>query len=325
MPHHPLTLLLDLSVGPQAPALPDVAAATRVARAAEAAGFAAVRLRDDVAEETLDPSVLASYLGGATQTLGQVVDVPTTRNAPYNTARRLLSLDRAVGGRAGIALLPGVGDEVSEAVAPDPSSAHPVRRWAEYSQVLATLWESFPREAIVADQAAGVFVEDELVRAPQHRGDFYAVRGPLDGPSSVQGRPVRFLVDTDLIDLDDAVAHVEAVVLSRDHAADNIAGFAAALAHAGRRRTEVALLGRIRFTAAALTDPAARAAELRHWALRDGLDGLVVSVADSADVDVHLALVDVARHLDTRVGSTLRASLGLTRVAPRTTGQEAVA
>lgn len=329
-----LSVLLELAVGPTAPALADASAATRVAVAAESAGFAAVHLRDDVAEESLDPSVLAAFLGGSTQRLGQVLDVPTTRNAPYNVARRVLSLDRALAGRAGIAVRPGVGDEVSEAVAPDPRAAHPVRRWAEYSRLLAALWESFPRESVVADQSAGVFVDDSLLRPPAHVGDFYRVRGPLDGPSSVQGRPVRVLVDADLVDLDSALPHVDAVVVARDHAGENVKAFGAALARTGRRRDEVALLGRIRFTADALATPAARAAEIAAWVERDGLDGVVLAVADSASEETHLALVSVTAHLASpgatnftlrRSTDTLRAGLGLAPVAPRTSGQEAVA
>ena len=78
----------------------------------------------------LEGSVAAAYLAGAEPDVGFLVDAPTSHNAPYNLARRLLSIDRATGGRSGLVLRPGQGDAVSELTAPDPAARDVRERWA---------------------------------------------------------------------------------------------------------------------------------------------------------------------------------------------------
>ncbi|MEV0358427.1 LLM class flavin-dependent oxidoreductase [Nocardia sp. NPDC050697] len=180
-------VLLEIAVGGPVP----LAAAAELAVAAERAGVVALRLRDTAAAgRALDPSVVAAYLAGRTTELGYLIDLPTTGNAPYNAARRVLSFDRAVGGRAGVVLRPGAGDEVSAAAAPDPAADSPAERWVEYATVLTRLWESFPRAALLGDQERALVLDDTLITPIDFAGRYYRVAGPLDSPSSVQGRPV---------------------------------------------------------------------------------------------------------------------------------------
>jgi alkanesulfonate monooxygenase SsuD/methylene tetrahydromethanopterin reductase-like flavin-dependent oxidoreductase (luciferase family) len=185
-------VLLALAVGEptsrpgDGPTLVSLADAGAIAAVAEEVAVTAIRLVDGVtAGHTLDPTVVSAYLAGIHDGLGYVADVATTHNAPYNVARRVLSLDRATGGRVGVALRAGDGDEVSEATVPDPTATDPAQRWVEYARVLTRLWESFPREALIGDQETGVVVEDALIEPISHDGAFYRVAGPLDGPSSV--------------------------------------------------------------------------------------------------------------------------------------------
>ncbi|MFC8044653.1 LLM class flavin-dependent oxidoreductase [Nocardia sp. NPDC057353] len=212
-------VLLEIAVGDPvplgagaAPGLVPLAVAAELAAAAERAGVVALRVRAaavgarDVADgfprgdhvpanrgrghRALDPSTVAAYLAGRTAELGYLLDLPTTGNAPYNAARRVLSVDRAVGGRAGVVLQPGAGDEVSDAAAPDPTANDPAERWAEYATVLTRLWESFPRAALLGDQERALVLDDALIGPIDFEGRYYRVAGPLDGPSSAQGRPV---------------------------------------------------------------------------------------------------------------------------------------
>ena len=175
---------------PGVPALVSLAEARAVAALAEEAGVGAIRLLDrSPAGHALDPTVVAAYLSGLGGRIGYVAEVPTTHHAPYNAARRALSLDRASGGLFGLALRPGEGDEVSDPNAPQ-APAGPAARWSEYAKVLVRLWESFPRKALVGDQGAAVVADDALIAPIDHEGVSYRVAGPLDGPSSVQRRPV---------------------------------------------------------------------------------------------------------------------------------------
>lgn len=224
-------------------AVDDVTAAHDLAAAARATGVTALRLLDD----GLDPTVVAGALAGRHGDLGYVVDVPTTHHAPYNTARRVLSLDRAGGGRTGLALRAGAGDEVSDGALGVATDVPPARRWAEYAHVLTRLWESFPRDALVGDAERAVVVDASRLRRLDHTGPAYRVAGPLDGPASVQGRPVLVADDVDVLGwaVVAAVADVVVVDVGTGVPGSADAALTAALADAGRRRDEVALVGRV--------------------------------------------------------------------------------
>ncbi|MGW4587879.1 LLM class flavin-dependent oxidoreductase [Amycolatopsis thermoflava] len=281
---------LALAVGDRV-SLGEASALTALARES---GVAAIRLADT--PHTLDPTVTASHLAGVHSGIGFVAEVPTTHHAPYNTARRVSSLDRATGGRAGIALLAGDGDEVSDATAPDPAAADPARRWSEYAGVLTRLWESFPSQALIGDQEAALVVREELIRPVGHDGVYYRVAGPLDGPSSAQGRPV---VVADLGVLDPAAVAESADVVVVEHAAGADDALTEALRAVGRDRREVTLLGRV---------PVGSPADVLAWVHEHRLDGVeLVPAGGAAEV------VAVLRAWATEAAPppTLRAALGL--------------
>ncbi|MGW4123980.1 LLM class flavin-dependent oxidoreductase [Nocardia sp. NPDC004711] len=285
--------------------------AAEIAAAAAAAGVAALRLRDAAgAQRALDPSVVGAYLAGRTSELGYLVDLPTTGNAPYNAARRVLSLDRATGGRVGVVLRSGCDDEVSRATAPGDLVEDPARRWSEYAEILTRLWESFPREALVADQESAIVVDDALIAAIDHDGEFYRVAGPLDGPSSVQGHPVVVATDLDVLSWDAIVRVADVVVVHRDRVAAASRELAAAAARAGRERARIALLASTPVRIGADTEAAAIAAELSSLVGEHGADGLLLALAGDGEQVVATvgALVPL---LAGSTGPTLRAALGL--------------
>ncbi|MTE15688.1 LLM class flavin-dependent oxidoreductase [Nocardia aurantiaca] len=313
-----IPILLDLAVGgpgertaPAGPAPVSLAASAEIATAAAEAGVAALRLRDIAgASRALDPSVVGAYLAGRASELGYLVDLPTSGNAPYNAARRLLSFDRATGGRAGVVLRAGGDDEVSRATAPESRGDDRARRWSEYGEILTRLWESFPRDALIADQHRGVVVDETLITAIDHDGQFYRVAGPLDGPSSVQGRPVVAATDLDVLSWDDIAGVADAVIVQRDQVAAASVDLAAALTRAGRARTEIALLASTPVSIGEDTHVAAVAAELSSWVTDAGVDGLVLAPTGGAEA-VLATVRDLVPLLAGSRGSTLRATLGL--------------
>lgn len=306
-----LALAVGEPTGRQAggPALVSLADAVVIAAVAEEVGVAAIRLVDGVTHgRTLDPTVVGSYLAGLHGGVGYVAEIPTTHNAPYNLARRVLSLDRATGGRAGVALLAGGGDEVSEATAPDPGTADPARRWTEYAHVLTRLWESFPRAALIGDQQAGIVVDDARIEPIDHEGAFYRVAGPLDGPSSVQGRPA-VVADLGALDVAAVAESADVVVVDRERVAGADAALAQALRRAGRSRADVALLGRVEV---GLNGPAA-GDDLRTWAEEHRLNGFELVPTGGTT-----AVITALRALVPRPAAsppTLRAALGLPEAA----------
>jgi len=302
-------VILDLAVGPDL----TLADAAVITEAASRIGVTAIRVRDGAPGQTLDASVVASYLAG-TETaeqprLGWIVEASTSHNAPTNLARRLNSLDRATGGRAGLALRAGDGDEVSDPVAPKPG-ADQAARWAEYAQVLKKLWLSFPAAALVGDQRRGVFAENTLIKPIDFAGDFYRVAGPLDGPTSPQGGPVLIADDIGTLGWDVAARSADAVIVGRAVAAAADADLSDALARAGRAREQVALIARVdgRQAEAVL-------AALPAFVVRHRLDGVELVAAGTKD-DVLALIAAVVPSLAPTTGATLRGAFAPVALEP---------
>jgi len=312
-------VIVELAVTPAAgPGTVSLAQADEIATLAQQLGVTALRLVDQApAGQALDPTVVGSYLAGRNGEIGYLADVPTTGQAPYNLARRVLSIDRATAGRFGVVLRAGDGDEVSQATVPDRAATGPIARWSEYARVLTRLWESFPRAALLGDVENAVVVDDSLIRPIAHEGRFYRVAGPLDGPSSVQGRPVLAAIDPEV--LDEATAVADLIIVGRDRAAGADPALTSALARAGRDRSQVALLGRVVLPADLPSEPTTPEfidpVALRSWIAGTGLDGVVLAPTGPAHQVADL-LRTLVPALQPARGDTLRAGLGLPTPAP---------
>ena len=56
--------------------------------------------------------------------------------------------------------------------------------------VVKELWDSWAADAVIDDRASGAYGRADRIRAINHRGDFYTVKGPLNMPRCPQGRPI---------------------------------------------------------------------------------------------------------------------------------------
>ncbi len=317
------TIVIELAVGESAAGadlLPvPLGAASTVAAEARRVGVAALCLVD-VAEggSALDPTVAAAYLAGLEDGLGWFVDVPTTHQAPYNVARRVLSLDRATAGLVGVVPRPGQGDEVSDAATPDPEAAAApdaaAARWREYARVLTGLWQTFPRTALVGDQRNAVVADDTLIHPLGHEGALYRVAGPIDGPSSVQGRPVLVAADVDLLGWSAVAERADVVIVEGAHVATADTELTAALERTGRRREDVSLVARVVVPLA--EDVEELAVDLTERVSQHRLDGLVLAPAGGVSGVLSVVRELVPRLIDAAAPApTLRAALGLREVA----------
>ncbi len=117
-----------------------------------------------------DPTVLAA-LAAVTSRIGLVAAVDTTGSAPFEVARQLATLDHLSGGRAGWRVGSGEDSE-------------------EFVTVVTKFWDSWAPGAVVADRAAGRYVDPDRVRAVRHRGPRFDVRGVATLPTRAQGHPV---------------------------------------------------------------------------------------------------------------------------------------
>lgn len=294
--------IVDLSVGTTI--TPNDAA--EILAAATKAGVSALRILDGEPGHTADPSIVASYLAGRPAAresdLGWILEASTTHNAPTNLARRSNSFDRAVAGRAGLALRSGQGDEVTDPVAPKPQTPA-AARWEEYATVLKGLWRSFPAEALVGDQEGDLFADNTLIKPIDFEGDYYQVAGPLDGPESPQGGPLLVVDDIETLGWDVAARHAEVIVVDPTAAKTAHQDLASALERAGRDRGSVALILRLD-----VTDPAQIVARVPALLSHYHADGVELVVA-GGKADVLALIAELGSRADR--GSTLRASFAL--------------
>ncbi|WOF23280.1 LLM class flavin-dependent oxidoreductase [Microbacterium betulae] len=182
------------------------AAWTRDAVAAAAELGAEAVLIPHGEEPALDPTVLAGLLSADGIDIPLIVEARTGGHAPFNLARRLQTLARITGGRAGLYLRDTGVDPVTAASRPGAAAASAVL--GEYVRVLRRLWDSFPESALLGDRDAGLFADVDQIAPARHRGETYGVEGALNVPIAPGRRPV-VLVDAESLDGD---APVDAVV-----------------------------------------------------------------------------------------------------------------
>ncbi len=148
--------------------------------------------RGDQDATRLDPVPLLGALAAVTRHIGLGATRSTTYDAPYNVAREFATLDHLSGGRAAWNVVTSMNDGEAMnfgAVAHLPHDAR-YDRADEFMEVAFKLWSSWDPDALVLDRAAGVYADPSKVRRIDHVGAWFQSRGPLNIPSSPQGRPV---------------------------------------------------------------------------------------------------------------------------------------
>jgi FMN-dependent oxidoreductase (nitrilotriacetate monooxygenase family) len=140
----------------------------------------------------LEPTVLLTALAVATEKIGLIATASTTYNDPFNLARRFASVDFVSGGRAGWNVVTTAGPDAARNFGIDDQPSHATRyeRAAEFLDVAGKLWDSWDDDAVLADKDAGIWADSGRVRAIEHEGKHFKVRGPLNMPRSPQGYPL---------------------------------------------------------------------------------------------------------------------------------------
>lgn len=139
-----------------------------------------------------EPTQLAAVIAGATRHLGVGVTLSASYNAPYHLARTLASLDHFSGGRVAWNIIMSKG-EATQANFPfvaELDREELYDRGDEVVEATVALWNSWSADALVADEASGVFVDTDRVTTPGYHGKYVQVRGPLTLPPSPQDGPV---------------------------------------------------------------------------------------------------------------------------------------
>ncbi len=138
-----------------------------------------------------DPLEIIAALSRSTSRIGLIATASTTYSSPYDLARRLSTIDHLSGGRAGwnIVTTRYAGAAGNFGLAAHPAHADRYAQAEEFVEVVSRLWESWDADAVVSDQASGIWARDDLIRPIDFHGRFFDVSGALTLPRSPQGRP----------------------------------------------------------------------------------------------------------------------------------------
>lgn len=233
----------------------DMAALRRIAETAERGCFDMIFMGDNLYADPvahpsytlrLEPLTMLSALAASTRHIGLGATVATTYSDPFTVARAFASLDHISGGRAAWNAVTGA----SPAAGPNFGKLHPnhAERYAiarEFLQVVKGLWDCWADDAVVADRAAGLYIDPAKLRPLDHDGPYFQVKGPLNIGRSPQGHPV--VLQAGGSEPGHALAAATAdvvfsVVQDFDEARAQYAAFKARLPVLGRRPEEVTIL-----------------------------------------------------------------------------------
>lgn len=139
----------------------------------------------------LEPLTLLSAVAGATKHIGLGATVSTTYSDPFTVARVFASLDHLSGGRAAWNAVTTANPAAAAnfgTIHPDHSKRYEIAE--EFLTVVRGLWDCWADDAIVADRETGTYIDASKVRALDHEGSHFKVKGPINISRSPQGHPI---------------------------------------------------------------------------------------------------------------------------------------
>ena len=139
-----------------------------------------------------EPVTLFAALSTVTKHIGFIATASTTYEEPYLLALKFVSLDHLSHGRAGWNVVTSASESAAANFGYEQQIPHAERyeRAQEYVELIKKLWDSWEDDAFLHDKASGVFYDAEKVHNPNHKGEYYSVKGALNVPRTPQGYPV---------------------------------------------------------------------------------------------------------------------------------------
>jgi FMN-dependent oxidoreductase (nitrilotriacetate monooxygenase family) len=156
------------------------------------AGSMEIYLRNALGSPKFDPAPLATYIAAVTTHLGVVPTLTTSFYPPYLLARLAASMAHLSGGRFGWNIVTSSSNLAARNYGMEGLPEHDERYDIadEYLELCERLWQSWERDAVVANPASGVFADHRKVHRLDFRGAHFACRGPLNVPRPPNDRPV---------------------------------------------------------------------------------------------------------------------------------------
>lgn len=179
----------------------DIAYWQNIARKAEAARLDAIFMAGAVGHVQqpkmnpligMDMLLMLTALAGVTSRIGLISTLSTTFNEPWQAARQFATLDHISQGRAGWNIVTSTSENEAQNFGLDRLPDHAARydRAREFLEVTFQLWDSYDADALLRGKEQGWMVASDSVRAIDHRGPWFKVKGPAILPASPQHYPV---------------------------------------------------------------------------------------------------------------------------------------
>ena len=149
-------------------------------------------VRYGVAWPRMDMSPWIAAMSRVTSHVGFGLTYASTFMHPFYVARLLNSLDHITNGRIAFNVITSQRKADAENYGFDELMEHGQRydRMDEFMDVCRALWASIEPDAFEWNRETGLVANPAKVRAINHVGRFFKVRGPLSVPPSPQGYPV---------------------------------------------------------------------------------------------------------------------------------------
>src|SRR6266852_66167 len=135
----------------------------------------------------MDPIVVLTAMGMATEKLGLASTCSTTYYEPFDVARRFATLDLMTGGRAAWNVVTSVNDGEAHNMGKDAHLDHDFRydRADEFMEVVLGHWDSWEDGSLLIDKKSGRFADPDKVKRLDHNGQFFKSRGPFTVPRNL--------------------------------------------------------------------------------------------------------------------------------------------
>ena len=233
-----------------------------------------------------EPITTMAALAGVTTHIGLIASGSTSFSEPYTLARQFCTIDQLSGGRAGWNIVTSWGGDENYS---QPLLDHDerYRRAGEFVDVVTGLWDTWEDDAVIIDREGGYFARPERIHELGHRGDYFAVEGPLNTGRPPQGWPVLVQAGASPVGMKFAAAYAEVVFTQKstiEDAQSFYAGVKSLVREAGRDPDRVKVLpGLMPIVAETETEAGRIAHELSEFAdfehLRNDLQAHLADLA----------------------------------------------
>ena len=131
----------------------------------------------------MDPIVVLTAMGMATEKLGLASTCSTTYYEPFDVARRFATLDLMTGGRAAWNVVTSVNDGEAHNMGKDAHLEHDLRydRADEFMEVVLGHWDSWEDGSLLIDKKSGRFADPDKVKRLDHNGQVLQVARAVHG------------------------------------------------------------------------------------------------------------------------------------------------